>query len=103
MKAYKNYIIAFFIYCICLFSAPYIYAFFDFHVADSVEHYELDKRDWERQNHSELGYMSYGEWHDTQQQRDDDRFNYICNECASVFDPWHEPTGTYDRDFGREE
>ena len=103
MKEYKNYIIAFAIYCACLFASPYVYAFFDFHVSDAAEHYELDKREWERLNPSELGYMNYADWFEAQEQRDKNCFDYICNESASLFDPWHEPTGTYDRDFGREE
>lgn len=91
MTHYRPYIIAYAIFLICLFTSPYLYSFFDFHVSDAYEHYELDRKDWERQNPGEISYMSYPEW----QQRDDDQtrgfFNEFANQCAMSFDPWFEP------------
>jgi len=103
MKNYRRYYITYVVFLVCLFSSPHIYSFFsDFHISDGYEHYEMDRRDWERQNPGEIAYMSFGEW----QQKEDEHFRgcfeSICNECASVFDPWHEPA-RFDRDFGRDD
>lgn len=102
MTSYKPYIIAYSIFLVCLFTSPKIYSFFDVHLSDPYEHYELDRRDWERNNPGEFSFMSYGEWLQNDQEREKGLLQEFGQECASAFDPWYEPT-RFERDFGREE
>ena len=102
LKSYKAYYITYAVFLMCLFSSPHIYAFFDFHVSDGSELYEIDRRDWENKNPGEMPFMSFTEWQQKEDEHSRNAFEYICNESASLFDPWHEPA-KFERDFGREE
>src|SRR5579859_4119655 len=91
MKQYKHYFLAYAVFLGCLFTAPHIYAFFDFHVANPYEHYDHEKRDWERQNPGEHSFMSYNDWLEHDNTRAFELLDYIADEFAQCVDPWYEP------------
>lgn len=62
----------------------------------------MDRHSWELKNPGETAYMTYGEWHDMQDQRHRDFVEYVGNECAGVFDPWFEPAEHRDLEPQRE-
>ena len=103
MKEHKKYIISFLVFCALLFTAPHVYSLWDFEYLSPGDMYGLDKRDWEHQNPGETAYMSFPEWDAAQDKRIADSYAWFGDQCASSFDPWWEGTGTYDKDFGREE
>jgi hypothetical protein len=102
MKQYKYYFLAYAVFLFCLFTAPKVYSFFDFHISSPYEHYENEKRDWEGHNQGELSYMSFSEW----QQADEDHSKAFIQELgeqiALSFDPWFEPATSFEREVGKE-
>lgn len=91
MKQYRSYFIAYGIFLICLFTSPYVYAFFDFHLSDGYEHYELERREWEHTNLGETEFMSFPEWKERDTQHHKDIYNEFADQVAMAFDPWFEP------------
>lgn len=91
MKQHRPYIIAYAVFLICLFTSPYVYAFFDFHLSDAYEHYDLERRAWEHQNPGEESFMSYAEWQKVDDQSYTDFYMECANQVAMAFDPWFEP------------
>jgi hypothetical protein len=91
MNHYKPYVVVYIIFLACLFAAPHICAFFDFHVSDAVEHYELDKHVWEHTNPGEVPFMSFDEWKQMDDEHSKEFFEEFCDQCALSFDPWFEP------------
>ena len=102
IRSYRTYYIAYAMFLVCLFTSPYVYSFFDFHPCEAHEHYERDRANWERENGTEIAFMSYPVWLEIDQQRDTDILREIGEDFALCFDPWFEPK-PYEHDFGREE
>lgn len=70
-------------FMVTLILASNVQAFFDFHVSEPYEHYELEKRDWESNHLSEFYFMSYPEWLEMDNQRAGVLWDYICDGFSS--------------------
>lgn len=91
MTHYRPYIIAYAVFLACLFASPYAYSFFDFHIANAFEHYEMDRHAYEAQNGGEIAYMNFSEWQEATDAHSKDFYNEFADQCALSFDPWFEP------------
>lgn len=88
---FNKYILAFFIFCTCLFIAPHAYSFFHFDVIDPTEMYMQDKRQWDKTHFMEDQFVSYPCWLAEQDKKHSDAFNSFAEGIALSFDPWFEP------------
>jgi hypothetical protein len=91
---YASILTKFFSPCTC-------WAFFDFHFCDAYEHYEIEKRDWERQNPGEFWYMSYPEWIEMDDQRSSNVWSNITG-CFSSPEPENEAFGQHLNERGND-
>lgn len=96
-QEYRGYYITWMAFCVCLFAISKIYAHFHLESVPLGDLYEIDKRQWEAANpdRTEIGFMSFGEWMQDQDQRHDDFVQEIGFQIAETFDPW------FDRDEHR--
>ena len=67
---------------------------YDIEYIGGEKRYEMDKADWKR-DHPLDGqvYMSYNEWEERNERREERMWDYIGEECAACWD------SRYDRDY----
>lgn len=84
---YRNYYTCFLLYYMCIFSLAEVYAHWHFEQAPLDEFYQRDVDEWQK-THYELPYMTFDEWLQSEDQRTNDHFRNVCDECAYALDPW---------------